>query len=232
MVIFEGYPHTTSVFLNGSPFFVNYSGGNYNVVNESDIDPTTATWFTNFSELNSDGLYQLDYTESIILRYLDYHPTIKPIPDLYYVDSFAKGCRGIYLKWFNNQGGYSYWLFSNVFIEDKIYKSLGEIQRHWRARGQRSDNTYDLGRSSKFEMNLFGKIPSVYMREVASLLDSPEVYIYTDDSNDCLTYTDNLCGWARIQIKDGTKEIKNSKYNYTNLYVTAQFPDRFVQTLV
>ena len=182
MYIYEGYPHTTSILLSDSTsiYVVRDGLGDYSIKDEADVDL-----------VNDD--YDV-YTGKGILRYLDYHPIHKPIPDLRYADGFKKECEGIYLKWLNTQGGYSYELFSNAYTEDKIYKSLGEIQRHWRSRGSLSDNTYDLGRESKSQINIYKKISRLDMREVASLLDSPEVYMYTDDSSDCLSYTDNLCG--------------------------------------
>ena len=167
-----------------------------------------------------------------IERILDYHPTIKPVADLTHSIGFIKGCKGIYLKWLNTQGGYSYWLFSDVFTESKRHKSLGEVQNHWTQRGSGKSNSIFLGKNSNYEMRVFSKIPFSCMREVASILDSPEVYLYTDDSQSCTSYLENYEGFVRVQIKDGTTQIRNSKYTHTDLRLRLEFPQRFNQKLI
>ncbi len=191
MLIFEGYPHSTSVLKQNT---------------------TTNQYY--------------------IERLLDYDGVDEGTVNLLYIDEFVKNCKGLYLKWLNIQGGYSYWLFSPNFKTDRKVKTLGEIQNHWRVRGLGDTNNIDIGKTGQDTISVYTKTYTKYMNEIISVLESPEVYLYTDDATNCEKFTDNLCGWVRVSVSDGRYQIQNSKYNLQPLSLKIQLPQRFVQSII
>lgn len=165
-----------------------------------------------------------------IERILDYNGF--DVPNLTYADGFIKNCTGIYLKWKNEQGGYSYWLFSNIFREQKKVRNLGTLVNHWTQRGYGGSNLITIGKESNNEMRIFSKIPNQYMKEVSSILESTEIYWYTDDAVECGKYTDNVCGWVRVSLENTTIPVSNTKYNCQEINLTINTGKRFLASLI
>lgn len=93
------------------------------------------------------------------------------LPDGIIDNRRSKGCNELYVKFLNQKGGYSYWLFdSEKETESNI--NLGSFIR--------DNKVSDLGNESESSMMAYGKIPSEYFPLIKDLIISPEIYVLRD----------------------------------------------------
>jgi hypothetical protein len=102
----------------------------------------------------------------------------------------VKGCDPVYIRFLNQQGAYSTWLFEGATDSqggnDLGYaNNLGEV--------------IDLGKEFSSETTLYSKIPFKWAALIQDLLISPEVYIYTGANT-----------WGRITL--GANKIETNNY--------------------
>ena len=102
-----------------------------------------------------------------------------------------KSCNSLYLRFLNQKGGYSNWLFETYKI-DQDNKPLGAYYS-----GQ---NSVDLGSEVDFGLQVYSKVPKEYVGLIKDLFVSPEVY-YLDQKR-----------WIRIyNSKNSIDEDLNKK---------------------
>lgn len=133
--------------------------------------------------LSSDYLIQQQYIADV--TGIDYRRT--------------KGCNNIYIKFLNQKGGYSYWLFES-YSEKEQNTNLGCIVNS-------KDNTLlDLGNESKSDLQIYSKIPKEYRDYAKDIIVSSDMYAYQGGT------------WKRIFSKGNSVEFDNIKKVYvTNL---------------
>lgn len=95
-----------------------------------------------------------------------------------------KGCQSTYVKFLNQLGGYSYWLFE-AYTETESGGSLGSYTTYSASNRAGIDlrNSYindvgDLGSESDNKITVTGKVPTEYIGVIRDLIISPEIYIY------------------------------------------------------
>lgn len=81
----------------------------------------------------------------------------------------VRGCNSIYIKFLNQKGGYSYWLFETN-KETESNDNLGGFIRN--------NLVDDLGNDSNSSLSVWGKIPKAYIGLIKDLIISPEIYTY------------------------------------------------------
>lgn len=106
-----------------------------------------------------------------------------------------KGCNNIYLKFLNQKGGYSYWLFES-WTEKEQNNPLGYLI-------DGSNNMLDLGSESKSDLQVYSKIPKEYKQYAFDLIDSLDVYAYQNGT------------WKKLFMKSNNIEKDNIKKVYT-----------------
>lgn len=106
-----------------------------------------------------------------------------------------KGCNNIYLKFLNQKGGYSYWLFES-FTEKEAGNPLG-------ATVGANNNLLDLGTISSSDLKVYSKIPKQYKQYAFDLVVSPDIYAYQNG------------GWKKIFLKANSIERDNIKRVYS-----------------
>lgn len=90
----------------------------------------------------------------------------------------ASGCNQVYIKFLNQKGGYSYWLFESG-KEQEQNTNLGSFIRN-----QKVD---DLGNEANSTMQLYSKVPREYMGILKDLCVSSEVYVYYNTATETRT---------------------------------------------
>lgn len=106
-----------------------------------------------------------------------------------------KGCNNIYIKFLNQKGGYSYWLFES-FTEKEQNQNLGYVVN--------GNNTLiDLGNDSKSDLQFYSKIPKEYKDYARDIIISPDIYAYQDG------------GWKKIFSNNNSIEWDNIKKVYS-----------------
>ena len=164
-------------------------------------------------------------TSTGINRILDYDGL--GLPDMTYVSEFVRNCGGVYVKWLNKQCGYSYWLFSEVFTHTKKTKKIGDIVNHWTDRRTAMSKVNSLGKKSDYDLKINTNALHEQLKELSSIEDAPEVYLYTDKIDLDIDYS----GWLKVNVKTGSFKTL-SKNTSANLKLTIELPSMYVQTLI
>lgn len=106
-----------------------------------------------------------------------------------------KGCNNIYIKFLNQKGGYSYWLFES-FTEKEQNQNLGYVV-------SASNALIDLGNDSKSDLQFYSKIPKEYKDYARDVIVSPDIYAYQNG------------GWKKIFSNNNSIEWDNIKKVYS-----------------
>lgn len=83
----------------------------------------------------------------------------------------SKGCNETYVKFLNQNGGYSNWLFESHTNNESNTNQGGFI---------RNNNVDDLGNEADFKLNVWSKVPKDYKQIILDLIISPEIYAMID----------------------------------------------------
>lgn len=119
--------------------------------------------------------------------------TLAEVADIDY--KRIKGCNNIYLKFLNQKGGYSYWLFES-YSEKETNTPIGSLI-------SANNNLLDLGQESKSDLQIYSKVPKEYRQYAFDLIVSPDVYAYQNG------------GWKKLFMKSNNIERDNIKKVYT-----------------
>jgi hypothetical protein len=126
----------------------------------------------------------------------DYTITEKTLVEIIDIDyRRIKGNNNIYLKFLNQKGGYSYWLFES-YGEKETNTPLGYLVNT-------SNNLLDLGNESKSDLQIYSKIPKEYRNFPKDLIVSSDIYAYQNSA------------WKKIFLKSNNIEFDNIKKVYT-----------------
>ena len=106
-----------------------------------------------------------------------------------------KGCNNVYLKFLNQKGGYSYWLFES-YSEKESNNPVGFLVNS-------KNDLLDLGHESKSDLQVYSKIPREYRQYAFDLIISPDVYAYQNGK------------WKKIFLKSNSVERDNTKRVYS-----------------
>ena len=135
---------------------------------------------------------------------------------------------GVYLKWLNSYGGYSYWLFEDTYTIDRSTKQLGEIDRELYNLEDTITRTYQLGKESQDSMRLIAELLNDDERRVVEgILDSPKIYLFTGQPYARSSRKD----WVEVSLKTTGARLKNAKQPLTNFTFDIELPQRYTQRL-
>ena len=118
-------------------------------------------------------------------------------------ESIDEEC-GTYLKWLNNYGGYSYFLFSSVQIDRHQIRSKGQTQN---IEIDQPNNPYlELEKDQTRRRSLEGTAPDKETVSLfKSLIDSSEVYLYTGEKDEIA----DASKWMTVKLIDGSYSFPN-----------------------
>lgn len=106
-----------------------------------------------------------------------------------------KGCNNIYLKFLNQKGGYSYWVFESYTAKEKG-QNLGYVTGS-------TNNIIDLGNENKSSLEAYSKIPKGYRDYALDFVCSPDVYAYQNGN------------WKKVFTNNNSVEYDNIKKVYS-----------------
>lgn len=107
----------------------------------------------------------------------------------------VKGCNNQYIKFLNQNGGYSFWLFES-FANKETGTGIGTLI-------DSTNKLLDLGAESRSELSVYSKIPQLYKQYINDLIVSQDVYLYRNAQ------------WEKIFVKSNSVEIDNVKKAYS-----------------
>ena len=143
-------------------------------------------------------------------------------PDVGY-DLMNNPCEGIYLKWHNSKGGYSYYLFDPFHKESLSSKSIGDVREvySW------VNNTLMIGQETTRTLKLGAKVDEVYFEMMESLSHSNEVYLYTQNKGEKAAHL----SWLEVQL-DKPKFTWDSRNTLFNVSFTLMLPQMQTRTRI
>lgn len=107
-----------------------------------------------------------------------------------------KGCNNVYIKFLNQKGGYSYWLFES-YTKKESNTNLGYLV------SSKTNNLLDLGNESESGLQIYSKISKEYRQYALDLINSPDIYAYRSGI------------WEKIFSRNNTIEYDNIKKVYS-----------------
>lgn len=135
---------------------------------------------------------------------------------------------GMYFKWLNKYGGYSYWLFENTYSIDRSTKHIGELDRDNFNREDTFTRAIQIGKNSQDTIRVIAELLTSDERDiVAGIFDSPKIYLFTGQP-----YARNgVRDWVEVSLKTSNSRIKNAKEQLTNFALDFELPERYTQKL-
>jgi len=134
---------------------------------------------------------------------------------------------GIYLKWLNSEGGWSYYLFSHYYKAPIASKSLGRVNKYLDTMVQAVGNQSNIGQNTAVAL----KISQSFMRpdeflKVKEIGSSPIVYLFMGQKGRMALSDD----WIEVFVDDYRDEF-NSKKTVFPMNFTINMPAQYAQTL-
>lgn len=134
-----------------------------------------------------------------------------------------EGCNGVYLKWLNNNGGYSYWLFTNN-AGRRGYKERGYINNDFENIGDTVSQDISLGLDSKDALTVYDSNLNENQKNlIATILDSPKVYLFTGAPFSQNNFND----WMEVKNKTRRYDLKQVKRDLYNISLSFELPNNY-----
>lgn len=135
----------------------------------------------------------------------------------------ANNC-GVYVKWINSQGLYSYWLF-DLSERNRNSNDLGYIDNDF----FNIEDTYtprvNIGKVSADSIKVSVRLNEDQKPLFMEIFDSPAIWLFTGRPYDKNTVTD----WLSVSLKTTTNRLKDYKRNQTNLDLVFELPNRYTR---
>ncbi|CAL2085089.1 hypothetical protein [Tenacibaculum sp. 190524A02b] len=132
---------------------------------------------------------------------------------------------GVYLKWFNASGGYSYWLLTNNEERSIRTKTISEINTDFESFAELKSNISITGKNviktKRISSQLLSENEANYLEEIFS---SPKVELL----NDSMYLFDK--DWIGVKVLDGRVKTLSSKKK-KRFFVSIQLPKLYTQKL-
>lgn len=134
---------------------------------------------------------------------------------------------GVYLKWLNQNSGWSYWKFNEIFKESIKTKSLDEINSDYNNIENSVSRVTQTGKTAqKFLALLSGKLTENERLIVEQIFTSPKIFYYKNSELQPFRKVD----WKEIKVTNSSKELRNTK-NFNHEYnVDIELPELYTQT--
>lgn len=149
-----------------------------------------------------------------VLQLGDCNATIERIDDY--------DCDGVYIKWINRFGGWSYWLFPRANRNRKV-KDLGTLENDFENQIDTVSPTVQIGSTSQDNILVTSDIISELEQTILEdLIDSPKVYLFTGEPYAKNNYND----WLEVSVKSTDFRIRNAKHRQNVLNFSIELPQR------
>lgn len=134
---------------------------------------------------------------------------------------------GKLLKWFNPSGGWSYWRFMDLFIDNIKSDSKERISKNTQNLHNSIGNFSITGKELENENQLLSGLVTDEERNILdTLLASPKVFLYTNELHQPFDKYD----FVEVQVGNGTFSRSN-KNKLNNLSVNILLPKIYTQSL-
>lgn len=215
---FEGYPFDFSIIGLTSTDVFKFKNNNTGILSPSFSGTTQKVkrFFLSDGAINEtlNGVLPLTTNTNDIGLYVN-NILIKHI-SINKIDSKS----GVYLKWFNKSGGYSYWLFDNIYNETTSTSGLDDFSGGYDNLQNLTTYSESLGKLSSKKYELVTKYDEKEKEYLLDILDSPkvEMYIYQQPFNKI-----DDKSFIGVYVKVGSFN-NNNKSSKNSLMITIELP--------
>jgi len=134
---------------------------------------------------------------------------------------------GLYVKFFNKDGAWSYWRLKKQHSENTKTKALDLINNDFENIDTATSKDFLTGKEATREIIAStGRMTKHELEVVADLFSSPKVYLYNSEH---FQHYD-LDKWIEINVQAGTSETKNTRNHFHELNVKIDLPQEYTQT--
>ena len=134
-----------------------------------------------------------------------------------FMTKYQDAC-GTLLKWFNNSGAWSYFLFNELEQARKV-KSLGEFEQDFENVEDTSEVRTNYGSEQQDSVKLYAvNLDINQKKQLNSIIGSPKIYRYLNDSFQEMTSSD----WISEGVKDGTFKTEKTNRNSYEFELTLE----------
>lgn len=135
---------------------------------------------------------------------------------------------GVYLKWFNQNGSWSYWRFSPIFQNKLKTKTIEEINTDFKNLENSIGNFATTGKEAELNQRLgSGYIDRNELKVLDQILISPKAFLYANQELEPFEIND----FKVIDVNDGTNVIESNKNDLDEYQITIRLPKIQTQTL-
>jgi hypothetical protein len=128
---------------------------------------------------------------------------------------------GIYFKWFNSFGAYSYWLFEPIYKESIKIKQMDEIAGKWENLQNLTSDTELLGKTSIKTLAIQSNFNQNEKEYLIDILNSPKVVLFINQQPFIKQKQYDFIG---VKATDGTFQF-NNKGNMNQLKLSIELPN-------
>lgn len=133
------------------------------------------------------------------------------------------GCDGVYIKWLNDSGGFSYWLFKNN-ANRRGFRELGYLNNDFNNLEDTTSQEVSLGLDSKDTLTVYERNLNENQKNlIATILDSPKVYLFTGTPFSQNNFND----WMEIKNKTRRYDLKQVKRDLYNISLSFELPENY-----
>lgn len=135
---------------------------------------------------------------------------------------------GIYLKWLNTEGGWSYFLFNKYYKMPFNVKSKGKINKYLDTLIGATGNQTNIGQTKttaiKVNQRFLSREEFSHVVEIAA---SPIVYLYNQGKGTVA----NADSWLEVSVEDFKDDFRDNKKNIFDISFTFNLPLNYTQSL-
>lgn len=129
---------------------------------------------------------------------------------------------GVYVKWLNNEGGYSYFFFGKSERSRKK-TDLGDIENDYLNLDETVSPSISIGVNSREEIKVVAMSVSPERQNYLNdIVDSPAIYMFTGLPYNKNTFND----WLNIRLKTSDVKVQNFKQELNNYNFVFELPQR------
>lgn len=129
---------------------------------------------------------------------------------------------GVYLKWLNSHGSYSYWLFDSIYKDNITPKAIDEISGYYDNLQNLTSTSHLIGKIANRTLQVNTKFDNVDAEYLSDLATSPAVWMYVHQVP--FMQLQDSFDWIGVRVSDTafTVDNKTSKNKYST---TITLPD-------
>jgi hypothetical protein len=144
------------------------------------------------------------------------------------VDKVDDCKKGPYLKYFNAQGGWSYWKFPAYEQDTIALRNIGEIDTSGDNLADTFSQTSQIGINASQRMQVAsGLLTPEEFAALSGILTSPKIYLFTGRPFARAEVSD----WVEVRLATQRQVIKDYKNRPLEINLEIELPDYYTQTL-